>query len=330
MSYQSKSSVIIPTKNPGMIFRRVLSSVCMQKTAFPFDILVTDSGSTDGTVEYVKSVADCRLRLYQIEPAEFGHGRTRNLAVSQTRGQYVAMITHDACPASDAWLENLVNVADRDDRIAGVFGRHIAYPGASSFTARELEMHFAGFETNPIVSLNDPQRYAEDVGYRQYLHFFSDNNALIRRSAWESIPYPDVNFAEDQIWAQKIIEAGWYKAYASDAVVFHSHDYTLFERLQRSFDESYAFHRLFGYQLCPDLRTMIRSWAALTVRDMRFARATGLWRQAPMAVAAAPVDNLMRLLGHYLGTRGDRLQPAIQQRLSRDYRVLTGLLKIKE
>ena len=330
MTYQNKVSVIIPTKNPGIIFRRVLSSVCEQKTAFPFDILVIDSGSTDGTIDYVKCVADTRVRLQQIDPSEFGHGRTRNLAVSQTSGEYVAMITHDACPASDAWLENLINMADRDTRIAGVFGRHIAYPEASSFTARELEMHFAGFEANPIVLLDDVQRYAADVGYRQYLHFFSDNNALIRRRAWESIPYPDVNFAEDQIWAQKIIEAGWHKAYAADAVVFHSHDYSLFERLQRSFDESYAFLRLFGYQLCPDLKTMIRSWIALTVRDMRFARATGLWRQAPMAVAIAPFDNLMRMLGHYLGTRGDRLQPATQKRLSRDYRVLTGLLRVKK
>lgn len=330
MTYQNKVSVIIPTKNPGMVFRRVLTSVRQQKTAFPFDILIIDSGSTDGTIDYVKSMEDTRVRLHQIPPSEFGHGRTRNLAASLTTGQYVAMITHDACPATDVWLENLVNVADRDIRIAGVFGRHIAYPDANSFTTHELEMHFAGFEVNPIVSLDDPQRYAIDVGYRQYLHFFSDNNALIRRSAWESIPYPDVNFAEDQIWAQKIIEAGWYKAYASDAVVFHSHDYTLFERLQRSFDESYAFLRLFGYQLCPDLRTMIKSWAALSARDMRFARAKGLWLQAPMAVAAAPFDNLMRVLGHYLGTRGDRLKLATQQKLSRDYRVHTGLLRIKE
>ena len=330
MTIQNKASIIIPTKNPGALFHTVLSAVCSQKTIFPFEILVIDSGSTDGTVDYVKSITDDRVRLHEIAPSEFGHGRTRNLAVSLTTGQYAVLITHDACPASDAWLANLVRAADQDDRIAGVFGRHIAYPEASPLTTRELEMHFAGFAAAPLVSLDNPHRYVSDEGYRQYLHFFSDNNALIRRTAWEKIPYPDVDFAEDQIWAQKIIEAGWYKAYASDAVVFHSHNYSLFERLQRSFDESYAFFRLFGYRLCPNLRMLLKSWTALTVRDLHFARASGFWRKAPTSVARAPLDNFMRVLGHYLGTRGDSLQPWTRKKLSRDHHVLTCSLKLKK
>ncbi len=330
MTIENKASVIIPTKNPGQIFRAVLSSVCGQKTRFQFEILVIDSGSTDGTVDYVKSIADSRVRLHEIEPSEFGHGRTRNLAVSLTTGEYAVLITHDACPASEVWLANLVRAADQDDRIAGVFGRHVAYPEASPFTTRELEIHFSGFKNFPVVSLENPRRYAADEGYRQFLHFFSNNNALIRRTIWEKIPYPDVDFAEDQIWAQKIIEAGWFKAYASDAVVFHSHDYSIIERLLRSFDESHALHLLFGYRLCPNLGALIKKWAALTVRDVCFACASGLWRKAPTFFARAPLDNFMRLLGHYLGTKGNNLPPMIKQRLSRDHRMLAGLLKGKK
>ena len=63
-----------------------------------------------------------------------------------------------------------------------------------------------------MVWLDDKARYDRDEPYRQRLHFFSDNNALVRRSVWEQIPYPDVDFAEDQIWAQQIIEAGWKRA----------------------------------------------------------------------------------------------------------------------
>ncbi len=330
MSDQNKASIIIPTKNPGQLFRTVLSSVCSQKAAFRFEILIIDSGSTDGTVDYVKSITDTRVRLHEIVPSEFGHGRTRNLAVSLTTGQYAVLITHDACPASEDWLANLVRAADQNDRIAGVFGRHIAYPGANPFVAHELEVHFSGFEAAPVTSLDDPRRYLDDLGYRQHLHFFSDNNALIRRIVWENIPYPDVDFAEDQIWAQKIIEAGWCKAYASDAVVFHSHDYSLMERLQRSFDESYAFLRLFKYRLCPNLTTLIKSWVALTIRDARFACTNGLWHKAPISVARAPLDNFMRSLGHYLGTKGNRLQPMLRKKLSSNHRMLANPLKIKK
>jgi len=151
-----KASVIIPTKNPGPHFQKVLTAVLSQSTAFDYEVLVIDSGSTDGTLEYVKDHVDPRVRLHRIEPAAFGHGRTRNLGVSMTSGQYAVLITHDAMPVNGHWLASMVATADSDPQIAGVFGRHIAYPDADPFTARELEMHFAGFDAWALVSLDDP------------------------------------------------------------------------------------------------------------------------------------------------------------------------------
>jgi rhamnosyltransferase len=325
-----KASIIIPTKNPGSRFKEVLAAVFSQVSDFDFEVLVIDSGSTDGTIEYLQGVSDRRLRIHRIEPASFGHGRTRNEGIAMTSGEYAVLITHDAQPTDQHWLANLVATADSDPQIAGVFGRHIAYPDANPFTAHELMVHFAGFDSWSLVSLDDPERYARDVGYRQVLHFFSDNNALVRRSVWEKQPYPDVDFAEDQIWAQKIIEAGYKKAYARDAVVMHSHNYGLFERLQRSFDEAYAFRRLFGYILCMGPRSMIRSWVGLTRRDMIYAKTSQLWRSNLGAVILAPLDNLMRLAGHYLGAHGDRLPDWLRNRLSRDKKLMLGLSGAKK
>lgn len=330
MEPHRKVVVVIPTKNPGGIFREVVRSVLGQVASFEFEVLIIDSGSIDGTLEYIESLQDKRIRLHQIEPTCFGHGRTRNLAISLTDSEYVAMITHDACPVKNSWLENLVSMADSNARIAGVFGRHIAYSDANLFTKHELEIHFKGFSDNPIVSMDDPLRYAGDIGYRQYLHFFSDNNALIRRAVWESIPYPDVDFAEDQLWAKSIIEAGWLKAYSDEAAVFHSHEYSLIERLQRSYDESFAFFTLFGYCLSPSILAMIKSCIALTRRDIQFSVERELWKISPMVVLLMPFDNFMRVLGHYLGARGDKLSPMMQKILSRDYRVHIGMLRLKK
>lgn len=325
------ASVVILTKNPGQIFKEVLGAACAQQTEFDYEVLVIDSGSSDDTVEYVKSYPDPRVRLHVIPSAEFGHGKTRNLGISLTSGKYVAFLTHDALPATDKWLMSLVSVAESNPAVAGVFGRHIAYESADVFTRRELEMHFAGFSGHEVVErADDEDRYKSDVGYRQFLHFFSDNNSLVRRSVWEQIPYPDVNFAEDQAWANRIIEAGFAKGYSEEAVVFHSHVYGLFERFQRSFDESYAFYRLFGYKLCPSLRHLVRSWQSLSARDIAYGREVGLTGSfnGKLVLTRAVIDNAMRLFGHYVGRHGDRLPQYFLRFLSRDRRVFDSLLKM--
>jgi len=315
-----KASVIIPTKNPGGVFRPVLESVLNQLTDWPFEVVVIDSGSKDGTVEFVRSKTN--VKLIEILAHEFGHGRSRNYAIANSVGEYAAVITHDAQPVDYHWLQCLVDMAESDARIAGVFGKHVAYPQASVFTRRELELHFSAFKEAPIVHLEDSKRYAEDVGYRQFLHFFSDNNALLRRSVWETIPYPDVDFAEDQSWAKSVIEAGYYKAYSDTGAVYHSHDYTLFERLQRSFDESYAFKRFFGYVLCSDFISMFKSFMALSRRDVRYARSIGMLRRTPFQVVHAVMDNGMRFLGHYLGSRGEKIPRFLREQISRDKKLL--------
>lgn len=315
-----KVSVVIPTKNAGPQLRPVLEAVLGQQTNWPFEVLVIDSGSTDGTVDLIRLYPS--VRLIEIPAKEFGHGKTRNFAISQAKGDYIAMLTQDALPENRFWLAELVNAIEADPRIAGVFGRHIAYPDASPFTCYELEQHFLGFLSQSVVKLDDRIRYEQEEGYRQFLYFFSDNNALLRRSVWQEIPYPEVDFAEDQSWARLIIESGYLKAYAHKAVVKHSHNYGFIERLQRSFDESFALYTMFNYQYGRGFRHAVLSFMAITCRDFRFALQTGLLKDHLGYVLSMPVDNLMRMAGYYLGANGSRLPECIRLRLSRDRRLM--------
>ncbi len=312
-----KASVIIPTKNAGRQFERVLDAVVAQQAPWAFEVLVVDSGSTDGTVELVRATDG--VRLHEIPPEEFGHGKTRNLGVSLTSGEFIAVITHDALPVNDRWLRELIDAAEQSDDIAGVFGRHLSYEHDGPFMERDLRLHFDGFTQWPaVMRLDDPERYRSDQGYRQLLHFFSDNNACLRRSVWEKIPYPDVDFAEDQLWAQQIIEAGYARAYADRAVVFHSHTYGFIDLFRRSFDESRALQRLFGYELCPSVTQMLGQSARTIWADIRYFFKAGIPLTEIAWLFKVPLRNTARQLGYYLGQRHQRLPQAVVQRVSRD------------
>jgi len=316
-----KVSVVILTKNAGSLFEAVLEQVLQQETNWHFEVLVVDSGSSDGTLRLVRSHPS--VRLIEIAPSEFGHGKTRNFAVANTNGEFIVMITQDALPINKNWLVEMIDAVEQDANIAGVFGRHIAHSDASIFTKSELEQHFLGFLAQPIVELDDPVRYQNDQGYRQYLYFFSNNNALIRRAVWEKIPYPEVDFAEDQAWARLIIEAGYRKAYAHEAVVAHSHNYGLIERLQRSFDEGYALQIIFGYGGELRFLNAMKSFLAITRRDAVIALKSSRSEKFQLkSLIRMPFDNLMRMIGAYLGAHGKSIPPEFRTFLSRDKKLM--------
>lgn len=312
-----KASVVIPVKNGGALLVNVLKKVLAQRAPWPFEVLAIDSGSRDGSLERIRELG---VRLHEIPPREFGHGRTRNLGARLTQGEIIVFITHDALPADEHWLANLVAAAELAADVAGAFGRHLPYPDCNPATARDMAGFFKGFgEQANCVRMDDPERYRREVGYRQFLHFFSSNNACIRRSVWERIPLPEVDFAEDQQWAKAIIEAGYAKAYAPDAVVYHSHNFGVFESYRRAFDESSAFKRYFDYTLLPDVKRLVYHGARLIVRDWKWTAEADLGLSAKLAwQAKTPFLVLAKLAGLYVGSNQDRLPGWLAARSSRD------------
>lgn len=301
MDQTSLVSVCILSKNPGVIFHSVLRSVLAQVVDFKYDVIVVDSGSTDGTLEFIEELACEKVTVYRIPPHEFGHGKTRNYAITRATGKFIAMITHDAQPKDNCWLQNLIYPLLVDSNIAGVFGRHEAYENASIFTHRDLKLHFDNFKNaDPVVSLVDKERYSRDYRYRQELHYFSDNNAALRKSVWEKHRYPEVDFAEDQLWAKDIIENGYKKAYADNAIVFHSHNYNFLQTLRRSYDESRALKKLFNYNLCSNLGLVFYQTLICSHRDIRYYKE--LYKKASIKTSISIVCRyFLKQLGFYLG-----------------------------
>jgi len=247
---KTKVTVVIPTYNGGSLFEKVLQRLSTQSLPWSYEVLIIDSGSTDGTVEAVKTFP--QFRLHQIDKKDFGHGKTRNLGAAMAKGKYVAFLTQDALPINDTWLYDTVILLECYPQVAGVFGKHLAYPDASEYTKRDLHNHFAKYDDLPLLfnkQLKPGDYGLDEVSLQRILHFYSDNNSCFRKSVWQEFPYPDVVYGEDQLWAKHIINRGYSTAYAKNAVVYHSHDYDEQETFERSRVEAHFFNQYFGYKM---------------------------------------------------------------------------------
>lgn len=243
------ASVVIPTYNGGALFKDILLRVLEQTAPWKFEIIVIDSCSTDGTWEFAESTPG--VRAIQIPKKSFQHGRTRNEAAQLAKGEYVAFLTQDAMPVDNFWLYDLVTSLDRHPTAACAYGRHIAYESATPFTKRDLTRHFKAMESLPLLMskyVDIDRWWSGDTGYRRLLHFYSDNNSCLRRSVWERYPYPEIDYGEDQVWAEQIISLGYGKLYVRSAAVFHSHDYSEQETFERARTEAEFFRTQFGYR----------------------------------------------------------------------------------
>jgi len=237
------------------LFEAALERVLAQTCDFDFDVLVIDSSSTDDTADVVRRHGG-KARLHMIDKSAFQHGRTRNLAIAMTEGEFAALLTQDATPADDRWLEKLIGGFERGTRVAGVIGRHRAYPHHNPFVARDLDRMFDRFaELGPVFDMNGdlPSHLPrESVDWRMIMHFYSDNNSAMRRSLWRELPYPEIDWGEDQVWAQDMLRLGFAKAYVDDAVVFHSHDLAPPDQMAVGVHEGRLFAERFGLRLAPE------------------------------------------------------------------------------
>ena len=242
-------TVVIPVYNGGTMLKVVVESCLDQDLDHAFEVLLIDSESSDGCLEALPQ--DERVRIHRIRKEDFGHGRTRNLGVKLARGEYVAFITQDAIPANRMWLMNLIAPLQNDPRVAGVFGCHIAHTGHGQLTTHDLDQHFNRWiyrSHRQPIELN-ADRQTSNGAVSSHERFYSDNNSCLRKSAWETLPLPDVVYGEDQLWAREILRKGYKKAYASTAVVRHSHEYGFRETVLRANTEWHFYNQMLGERL---------------------------------------------------------------------------------
>jgi len=98
------ASVVIPTCNEGEMLHMTVESIINNSGSIPFEVIVVDDGSTDGSCDCYRNVRDSRVRV--IEGEQLGVARARNYGARAAQGDMLVFL--DAhCEVSSHWLDRL-------------------------------------------------------------------------------------------------------------------------------------------------------------------------------------------------------------------------------
>ena len=221
-----KIDVIIPVHRPGAELLELLDRLNGQSLP-PHRIIIMNTRSK---VQVEKILADREnVSVVSLEREEFDHGGTRDRAARLSDADYLLFMTQDALPADEYLLERLFRPFS-DRRVKAAYARQLPREDC-----RELERYTRSFnypKESRIKQLTD----LPELGIKTF--FCSNACAMYERATYLSQGgfIRRTIFNEDMIYAGGLVKSGYAIAYAADACVIHSHNYSGSEQFRRNFD----------------------------------------------------------------------------------------------
>ncbi len=276
------------------------------------EVIIVDSGSTDGTVETARR----RGAFVQSIPAsEFDHGTARNRGIELSTGEYVALTVQDAVPLDKRWLAAMVENLDRDPLVAGVYGRQVPRPDSDDFTRVLVDSWPTADLDRREQFAGSPEQYRGlPASERRRLATFDNVSSCLRRSVWERLPFEKTSFGEDLRWGKSVVEAGHKIVYEPRSAVAHSHGRGVGYDLRRNYVDQRVLLELFGPASSMSALSLpldiLRAWASLYRRLYENGGLKGAVPRTPAALKYAVASRVGAHLGG-LGHRLDRKRPGL-------------------
>jgi glycosyltransferase involved in cell wall biosynthesis len=201
-------SVLVRVKNERSALPEFWTRISAQTIFEKLEVLFLDSGSTDGTLEFLESLP---VSIYQIPPAEFSFGSSCNLLMSVSRASVACFLSgHVLLKDSDA-LENLCSVLS-PRTYSAAYVRQVPDEvfGANSYERAYLAHRYPNFSGRGLIEMNSPGG-------------FSNAASGLTRDAWERNPFPELQGSEDFAWAAKHLALGGKIFYLPEVKAMHSH-----------------------------------------------------------------------------------------------------------
>ncbi len=228
----SKVDVIIPTFRPGNKLEELLRRLLEQSIPVNRVIIMNteekywDSDRFEGLFEGENT----KISVYHIKQSEFDHGKTRHEGICKSDADICICMTHDCVPYDRNLIEELLKPLEGFERVAAAYARQL--PAADCGVIERYTRNFNYPQKSRLKGKEDE----DELGIKTY--FCSNVCAAYKRDIYLKLGgfTKKTIFNEDMIYAGKAVEVGYQIAYAADAQVIHSHNYTAMQQLHRNFD----------------------------------------------------------------------------------------------
>jgi glycosyltransferase involved in cell wall biosynthesis len=319
-------SVVVPTYNRGEALAVALEAWGRQRPVdVPFEVVVVDDGSTDGTAELLTGYRHERFRLRTHRQDNAGPAAARNRGLAMVEGELVLFTGDDIEPHPDLLAEHRaghVEAADDDVAILGLTG----WPAGAVLTATMRHVDGVGAQQFSYHYFRDGAEY-------DFRHFYTSNVSL-RRDLLELEPegfrtdFPSAAF-EDAELAYRLSMHGLRIRYRAAARADHHHHYdasTFCARQRRCGAMAAVLYRLQpALKKWLDIRRLEwRRIELLTSRENRIVRSIERdlerWEQRALGIALtfdrAPANDAVDALLHplfeyaYLAGLADAMFPS--------------------
>ena len=232
-------AVLVPTYRPDKKFSRLLQM--LQHQTYPVkQIIIMNTEQSLWNEKGYDGIPG--LEVHHVTRAEFDHGGTRKKGMEYVKTDVCICMTQDAVPANNHLVEHLVEALYQEYGAEAAASGKIVEPIAAAY-ARQLPDKGCHLIEQYTRAFNYPEKSfvktEEDLprlGIKTY--FCSNVCAAYRMDIYDRMDgfVEQAIFNEDMLYAAQVIGAGYGIAYAAEAKVIHSHNYSGMQQLHRNFD----------------------------------------------------------------------------------------------
>lgn len=292
-------AVVIPTKNAGQDLAFLLRKLKAQEGVTLAQIVVVDSGSTDGTVALAQAEG---AQVIQIAPQEFNHAAARNRGAEAAGGDYVLFMVQDALPLTNVWLWEMATTLEKND-IAAVSCAE--FPRADS----DLFYQFLIHEQYDSPGRDQDRLLAWDNSCSSYVGLranaqLSSIAALIRREVFARYRYRTA-YAEDVDLGVRLIRDGYKLGFLRSTRVLHSHNRPAYYFLKRGYTDVRYLGDIFANFTYPEVDRRERLYADICYLQQRLAHLNAAPERLSLPRPAEALLQHLRQLVCSVGSDGE-------------------------